>query len=85
VPHNLIRVRHTPQQAFLTQIERWTNIQEAFKIKSPREFAGKSVLLVDDLLTTGATVSEAARVLKEADAKTIGVLSLAITPSSLNR
>ncbi|HBR14915.1 MAG TPA: hypothetical protein DD723_05140 [Candidatus Omnitrophica bacterium] len=77
----LIRVRHTPNQAQLHEKERWTNIQGAFKIKNSKRVAGKNILIVDDLLTTGATASEAARVLKEAGAKRVGVLTLATTPS----
>ena len=75
---NLIRVRHTQNQALLKQKERWTNIHGAFKIKNSQEFSQKSVLLIDDLLTTGATGSEAARVLKEAGASQVGLLTIAI-------
>jgi len=82
IPHltdNLIRVRPTPTQAFLSKKDRWTNIQGAFKIKNVESFSKKSILLVDDLLTTGITASEAAGVLKEAGAAHVGVLTLAIT------
>ncbi len=78
---NLIKVRHTLQQAQLNEKERWTNIQGAFTIKHPEEFRDKNILIVDDLLTTGATASEAACVLKKAQAKRVGILTLAITPS----
>lgn len=77
---NLVRVRHTKNQAQLCEKERWTNIQHAFKIKQSQTTAKKSLLLIDDLLTTGATASEAALTLKEAGARTVGVLTLAITP-----
>lgn len=75
---NLIRTRPTDNQALLGQKERWTNIHNAFKIKNPQAFSKKSVLVVDDLLTTGATASEAARVLKENGARQVGVLTVAI-------
>ena len=77
--NNLIRIRHTKNQALLSEKERWTNIHRAFRIKQSPKFSQRSVLLVDDLLTTGATTSEAALTLKEAGAKTVGVLTLAIT------
>jgi ComF family protein len=77
--NGLLRVRDTGHQTLLNEKERWTNIHGAFRIKHPAKFSGKNVLIVDDLLTTGATASEAARVLKNAKAKTIGVLTLAIT------
>ena len=76
---NLIRIRHTKNQALIgSKKNRWTNIHGAFRIKYPSQFLEKSVLLVDDLLTTGTTVSEAARVLKEAGAKKVDVLTLAL-------
>ena len=75
---NLIRIRHTQNQALIGVKNRWTNIQGAFRIKHSSRFLEKSVLLVDDLLTTGATVSEAARVLKSAGAKKVHVLTAAL-------
>lgn len=77
--NNLVRVRATEHQTFLSEKERWTNIRGAFRIKHPAEFSGKNILIIDDLLTTGATASEAARTLKDAGAKTVGLLTLAIT------
>ena len=74
----LIRTRNTQQQAFLGKKERWTNVNRAFTIRNSRRLADTSVLIVDDLLTTGATASEAARVLKEAGVRTVGVLTLSI-------
>jgi competence protein ComFC len=76
---NLIRTRNTEHQTLLCEKERWTNIDGAFRIRNPSEFRGKNILIIDDLLTTGATASEAARTLKDAGAKTVGILTLAIT------
>jgi len=76
---NLTRVRHTQNQALLKKQQRWTNISGAFKIENPEEFHQRSILIIDDLFTTGATVSEAARVLKESGAKHVEALTLAIT------
>ena len=78
---NLLRSKHTQFQARLTQKDRWTNIQGAFKIKNPERFHEKSVLVVDDLLTTGATLSEIARVIKETGAHKVDVLTVAIADS----
>jgi len=77
---NLIRIRPTENQARLNQKERWTNIHGAFKIKHPSEIIGKSVLIIDDLLTTGATLSEITRILKQCGAQSVTVLTLAIAP-----
>ena len=75
---NLIRVRHTQNQARIAVKNRWTNLQGAFRIQHSFQFLEKSVLLVDDLFTTGTTVSEAARVLKEAGARRVDVLTVAL-------
>ncbi|MCB9772662.1 MAG: ComF family protein [Candidatus Omnitrophica bacterium] len=75
---NLLRIRHTPNQARLSQKERWTNIEAAFKMKHPNTFRHKNILLVDDLYTTGATVSQAARILKTGGANQVYVLTTAI-------
>ncbi len=75
---SLLRVRHTPNQARLSQKERWTNIQAAFKIKPFNDLRERNILLIDDLYTTGATASQAAKVLKAGGAKKVNVLTIAI-------
>lgn len=77
--NNLVRIRNTESQSILSQKERWTNIQHAFRIKRPIELKDKKILLIDDLLTTGATASEAAKTLKEAGARRVDVLTIAVT------
>lgn len=59
----LLRVRDTPPQAWLTREERLTNVRGAFDCGV--SLAGRSVALFDDVMTTGATMSEAARALKK--------------------
>jgi predicted amidophosphoribosyltransferase len=57
---------------------RWErNVRGAFALRAGRTVAGKRVVIIDDVLTTGATVEECARVLKRAGAASIGVLTLA--------
>lgn len=75
----LERIRNTPHQTSLKQKERFTNINGAFKMKPLSTVQNTNIILVDDLLTTGATVNEASRVLKSAGANSINVLTLAIT------
>jgi ComF family protein len=72
----LAKHRLTPRQSDLRRKERWTNIQGAFRIEHPSRVRGKSIFLVDDLLTTGATASEAARVLKDAGASRVELIAL---------
>jgi len=72
----LVRTRHTAQQAKLPQSQRWKNVRGAFAVKRPASVKGRHVLLVDDVMTTGATVSECARVLKQAGVTRVSVLTL---------
>ncbi|MDR1276997.1 MAG: ComF family protein [Candidatus Accumulibacter sp.] len=69
------RVRDTPAQADLPWKERKANIRNAFDCSGG--FLGKRVLIIDDVMTTGASVGECARSLKRAGAAWVGVLVLA--------
>ncbi len=75
-PLALARVKSTRPQVGLTATQRATNVRGVFRVPPEREIAvrGRSVLLVDDVLTTGATLEAAARALKAAGAT--GVLAL---------
>lgn len=79
LPDALERVQHTPPQAGLPRKERLKNVQHAFAVKHADAVAGKSVLLVDDVVTTGATVEACSRVLLSAGAREVHVLALART------
>ena len=76
--NHLAKIRYTKNQAEIERKQRWTNIHGAFRIKNSKAVKEKNILLLDDLLTTGATASEGARILKEAGAKKVSVLTLAI-------
>jgi ComF family protein len=75
----LRRVRPTQQQIGLSRTERASNVQGAFKVAIPRqsEIAGRRVILVDDVLTSGATVDACARALLRAKAASVDVLVFA--------
>jgi ComF family protein len=73
----LVRTRYTRPQINLSPGEREENVRGAFAAARPGEFAGRDVLLVDDVYTTGATVRECARVLKGSGADSVYVLSVA--------
>ncbi|MBI1864235.1 MAG: ComF family protein [Nitrospirae bacterium] len=72
----LQRVRPTRPQVELTPEERKANIRGAFAVLRPERIEDKRVLLVDDVFTTGATVSECARVLRKAGAQEVVVATL---------
>jgi ComF family protein len=73
----LARHRDTLPQWQLSPIERRRNIKGAFVVLQPELVQGKTVLLVDDILTTGFTLAECARTLKKAGAKEVHGLALA--------
>lgn len=75
----LIRIKETPTQTSLDFMERQSNLLGAFKVVNKKAVKGKSILLVDDVFTTGATVTECARMLKDAGASTVYVLTVAHT------
>lgn len=76
-PFILERIRPTLPQVGMKRAERLKNVRNAFALRRGASVAGKSVLLIDDVYTTGATVMECSRVLKKAGAKEVKVLTLA--------
>jgi ComF family protein len=70
----LRRLRHTPPQSELTPPQRWKNVRQAFTVRNGYHLSDAHVVLVDDILTTGATCSEAARALRQAGAKRITII-----------
>ena len=77
ISEDLVRVRNTRPQAFLTRTRRIENMRNAFSAPRPRAVAGRHVLLVDDVTTTGATASEATRALLAAGARRVSLAVLA--------
>jgi len=73
----LRRRRRTAQQARLDRAARQANVRGVFASRCGLRAAGRRVLLVDDVLTTGATLGEAARVLEAAEAVAVSVLTAA--------
>jgi ComF family protein len=64
----LKRIRYTTTQTALDRAERMENLHNAFRLRKNADVRGLHVLLIDDVLTTGSTLSECARVLKRAGA-----------------
>ena len=76
-PSTLMRLRATESQAGLTPRQRRLNLRGAFTVADPSRVAEQNILLVDDILTTGATARAAAQALMNAGAASVWVATLA--------
>jgi Predicted amidophosphoribosyltransferases len=74
------RIRYTRSQTKLTIEERRRNMKGAFFIKNKKRVEGKCVLIFDDVITTGVTITECAKVFKKAGAKKVFAGSIALVP-----
>jgi ComF family protein len=75
--HNLIRHRQTKTQTDLEKDKRLINVKDSFSLVEPEQIKNKNILLIDDVLTSDATCSEAALTLKKSGANIVFVLTLA--------
>lgn len=75
----LVRSRDTGSQIGLSRHQRRENLRDAFSVSDPAAISKRSILLVDDVYTTGATASECARVLRRAGAGRVWVATVART------
>ncbi|MBP5642707.1 MAG: ComF family protein [Bacteroidales bacterium] len=73
----LVRTVFTDTQTKKSREERWDNVKEIFEVINPSEMAGKHVLLIDDVLTTGATLMSAGRALLKVEKIKISVVTAA--------
>lgn len=74
----LLKIISTPTQVSLKNRQRrLQNLHGAFMVTNPEKISGRQIILIDDVITTGATIAEARRVLKKAGAKQVIALALA--------
>ncbi len=74
----VVRIKHTESQTSKHRTERFENVKDVFQVKDPLLVKGRNILLVDDTITTGATLSSCAKTLLKCQAKSISVVTIAI-------
>lgn len=79
LPEALARTRQTEPQIKLSSTERRLNVKGAFKVNRADHIAGKRILLLDDVMTTGSTMNECAKELKKAGAEVVIAATVART------
>ncbi len=75
---SLVRQKHVESQTRKSAYERWANVEGIFRLECPERFAGKHVLLVDDVLTTGATTTACADAFADVPDVRISILTLSM-------
>ena len=80
---NFVRIVNTEQQARMAKKEREENLKNAFRVIDPSLVKDKKVLLIDDIITTGSTIDECAKVLYKCGAKEVNALAVAHRPEKL--
>ncbi len=78
----LARKRGALPQSLLGRQGRRINVDHVFSVRHAKQIKGKSLLVIDDIFTTGATIGEISRILKSAGVSRIGYLTLARTPAN---
>ncbi len=73
----LFKTKHIVEQSKLKKEERQKNIQNVYELKNKQILKNKKILLIDDIYTTGSTVNECCKILRQAEPKSIDVLTIA--------
>ncbi len=80
IKNNVVRQRYTDTQTKKHRIERWQNVAGSFVVKDERKLSGKNLLLVDDVVTTGATLEACGSVIAAINSVKLSIATLAHSP-----
>lgn len=75
----LVRITKTETQTKKTKLRRWQNVSEVFHVVKPEQLKQQNVLLIDDVITTGATIEACAQMLLAAGCRSVSIASIAYT------
>ena len=75
--HCLYKTKNIIEQSKLNKEDRQENIQGVYEIRNKERLKEKNIVLFDDIYTTGSTVNECCKILKQAEPKTLSVITLA--------
>ncbi len=78
VTKNVVRIIHTETQTKKGRIERWENVEKSFTVKDPSALNGKHILLVDDVITTGATMEACGTEILKVEGTKLSIATLAL-------
>jgi ComF family protein len=75
----IVKIQHTETQTKKSRIERWRNVEQVFNVPNPCMISGKNILIIDDVITTGASTEACGQILLEHGANSISICGLAHT------
>ena len=74
---NIVRIKHSETQTRRSRFERWKNVESVFSVKEKNKLEGKHILLVDDVVTTGATLEACAQALLKIEGVSVSIATIA--------
>ena len=79
IENAIVKIQHTETQTKKSRIERWRNVEQVFNVPNPQMILGKNILIIDDVITTGASTEACGQILLEHGANSISICGLSHT------